>query len=284
MSCNFKNKIIFIHNKNSCMWRSLFCYLRVYLRLITICFRVFWVASNFMFFQHTMADGFQRAAVFRSKKGFFFASLLFYVHLNSGQEADNVPWLSTSDIAPRGPSPGMLDISHLMGGGQAIGGVIGDGVSAGGAQIRRSVMFWTKKTCLLLNIVVMLRALRPGSYQLQRIMSRCTCQMYYVGYEALIDSEQTDYGHLLPETPADDVKALPPKSKLGGNDLLNNEKPINVLTIVQPELEICTNTVSPTSWNICEICCWLSNCIFARLVVGGQCRKTKDLPQHIHAF
>jgi len=93
----------------------------------------------------------------------------------------------------------------------------------------------------------MLRALRPGSYQLQRIMSRCTCQMYYVGYEALIDSEQTDYGHLLPETPADDVKALPPKSKLGGNDLLNNEKPINVLTIVQPELEICTNTVSPTS-------------------------------------
>jgi len=49
----------------------------------------------------------------------------------AGQDGENVPWLSVSDIAPRGPSPGMLDITDLMGGGQAIGGVVGDGVSAG---------------------------------------------------------------------------------------------------------------------------------------------------------
>ncbi|CAK8698010.1 unnamed protein product [Clavelina lepadiformis] len=133
---------------------------------------------------------------------------------SSGQEDENVPWLSVSDIAPRGPSPGMLDLNDLMGGGQAIGGVVGDGVSA-------------------------------GSFQLQRIVSRCTCHMYYVGYEALVDSEQSDYGKLLPETPVspEDDKMSPSSNvKFSGSDLLGKEKPINILTILQPELEICTNT------------------------------------------
>ncbi|XP_078495659.1 bridge-like lipid transfer protein family member 2 [Ciona intestinalis] len=129
---------------------------------------------------------------------------------SSGQDGENVPWLSVSDIEPRGPSPGMLDISDLMGGGQAIGGVVGDGVSA-------------------------------GTFQLQRIMSRCTCRMYYVGYEALVDSEQTDYGQLLPSTPALEEKLTSQRNRLAGNDLLGVEKPCNVLTIVQPNLEICTN-------------------------------------------
>ena len=42
-----------------------------------------------------------------------------------------MPWLSVDDIARREPSPGMLNITDLMRGGQAIGGVVGDGVSAG---------------------------------------------------------------------------------------------------------------------------------------------------------
>lgn len=42
-----------------------------------------------------------------------------------------MPWLTAFDIEPRGPSPGMLNISDLMTSGQAIGGVVGDGVSAG---------------------------------------------------------------------------------------------------------------------------------------------------------
>nr|CAB3258519.1 UPF0378 protein KIAA0100-like [Phallusia mammillata] len=125
------------------------------------------------------------------------------------QDAD-VPWFSVSDIAPRDPSPGMLNIYDLKGGGQAIGGVVGDGVAS--------------------------------SFQLQRIMSRCTCRMYYVGYEALIDSEQTDYVRLLPETPADEEKHLLHKHRFAGSDLLQDEKPVNVLTISQTQLDICTNT------------------------------------------
>ena len=65
----------------------------------------------------------------------------------SGQDGENVPWLSVSDIAPRGPSPGMLDITDLMGGGQAIGGVVGDGVSAGklGLFIQRRFLCSNRK-------------------------------------------------------------------------------------------------------------------------------------------
>ena len=58
--------------------------------------------------------------------------IIIYYYAHSGQSnCDDVPWLAVSDIAPRGPSPGMLDINDLMGGGQAIGGVVGDGLSAG---------------------------------------------------------------------------------------------------------------------------------------------------------
>ena len=38
--------------------------------------------------------------------------------MHTGQAGDDVPWLAVSDIAPRGPSPGMLDINDLMGGGR----------------------------------------------------------------------------------------------------------------------------------------------------------------------
>uniref|UniRef100_H2Z401 FMP27/BLTP2/Hobbit GFWDK motif-containing RBG unit domain-containing protein n=1 Tax=Ciona savignyi TaxID=51511 RepID=H2Z401_CIOSA len=134
---------------------------------------------------------------------------------SSGQDGENVPWLSVGDIEPRGPSPGMLDISDLMGGGQAIGGVVGDGSH---------------------------HALFTGTFQLQRIMSRCTCHMYYVGYEALVDTEHSDYGHLLPSTPAMEDKLAAEKERLSsGHNLLDVEKPVNVLTIIQPDLEICTN-------------------------------------------
>lgn len=48
-----------------------------------------------------------------------------------GKTGENVPWLTVTNIERRGPSPGMLDISDLMTGGQAFGGVVADGVSAG---------------------------------------------------------------------------------------------------------------------------------------------------------
>ena len=68
--------------------------------------------------------------------------------------------------------------------------------------------------------------------------------MYYVGYEALVDSEQTDYAHLLPETPMTPEEQQALRGKTGASDIMHDEKPSNVLTVLQPELEICTNTVS----------------------------------------
>nr|XP_039267582.1 protein KIAA0100-like isoform X1 [Styela clava] len=141
-----------------------------------------------------------------------FATVERNVH-SSGQDGENVPWLTATNIEPRGPSPGMLDISDLMTGGQAIGGVVGDGVSA-------------------------------GSFQLQRIMSRCSCRMYYIGYELIVDSEETDYGQLL-TSPSHDhsYQRLPEFDPISeeSSDLLGKEKPVNTLTVVQHDLEICTN-------------------------------------------
>lgn len=79
-----------------------------------------------------------------------------------------------------------------------------------------------------------------GSFQLQRIMSRCSSRMYYVGYESVVDSEQTDYRELLP-TPTLEHDIT---SNRRSSDLLGKEKPVNILTVIQPDLEICTNTVS----------------------------------------
>ena len=67
--------------------------------------------------------------------------------------------------------------------------------------------------------------------------------MYYVGYEALVDSEQTDYAHLLPETPRSPEESHAIRGSPGGSDIMNDEKAANVLTVLQPQLEICTNAV-----------------------------------------
>ena len=89
-----------------------------------------------------------------------------------------------------------------------------------------------------------LRFVFAGCFQLQRIVSRCTCQMYYVGYESLVDSEQTDYAHLLPETPMSPEEQQAFRGKAGSSDIMTDEKPSNVLTVLQPDLEICTNAVA----------------------------------------
>ena len=68
--------------------------------------------------------------------------------------------------------------------------------------------------------------------------------MYYVVYEALVDSEQTDYAHLLPETPMTPEEQQALRGKTEASDIMNDEKPSNVLTVLQAELEICTKTVS----------------------------------------
>lgn len=71
--------------------------------------------------------------------------------------------------------------------------------------------------------------------------------MYYVGYEFIVDSEETDYGQLLPSPTHDHTYHRIPEfgsiSEESG-DLIVKEKPVNILTVVQPDLEICTNNVS----------------------------------------
>ena len=78
-------------------------------------------------------------------------------------------------------------------------------------------------------------------------------QMYYVGYESLVDTEETDYRRIMPNNAMTSQHSNSQYdvsnerggggSSGGGGDLLSKEKPINVLTIVQDKLEICTNMV-----------------------------------------
>jgi len=89
--------------------------------------------------------------------------------------------------------------------------------------------------------------------------------MYYVGYEALVDSEQTDYAHLLPETPLTPEEQQALRGKSGASDIMNDERPSNLLTVLQPELEICTNTVR---------CVFIFPCVFNWLPFVGGSRTT----------
>ena len=77
-----------------------------------------------------------------------------------------------------------------------------------------------------------------------------------------MDSEQSDYAHLLPETPLspEEEKSHPSRSRIGENDIIKNEKPVNVLTILQPELEICTNAVSNVVYVLDYLFYWSISC------------------------
>ena len=118
---------------------------------------------------------------------------------------DKISWLTRDNIEEREAPPDdpsdLVDVSNIVGSGQSVGGVISQVVGS------------------------------KDEPQLQRIVSRCTCEFYYV-----------DYG----ENPLEGIMKKIPRR---GNDTFNwsassNEnKYVNSFSLIHHDLNVCTNSL-----------------------------------------
>uniref|UniRef100_A0A8C4NNB3 Si:ch211-259g3.4 n=1 Tax=Eptatretus burgeri TaxID=7764 RepID=A0A8C4NNB3_EPTBU len=134
----------------------------------------------------------------------YLGSMQYFATTDSGMdtEGDEQQWLEVKNIEEQ--QRGSLDsVAELIEGGQAVGGMVttskeGDAPS-------------------------------PIGQQLQRIVSRCSCWMYYVNYSH-------DITPTLPAPPQ------PPEDPHGQQDPLHRQEgAVDTFTLIHNDLEICTN-------------------------------------------
>lgn len=119
---------------------------------------------------------------------------------------ENILWLSTEHIgSARSESQVSLDdLPGMVGSGQSVGGVISETV--GGFD--------------------------SSGQQLQRIVSRCNCEMVYLSYgDNTLDLDH-DLEGMIPPPPSDDVMDL----------WAQKEQPVDSFTLTHHDLNICTNS------------------------------------------
>ena len=138
----------------------------------------------------------------------------YFATISAGEQDaldENILWLSTDHIgsaAARAESQVSLDyLPDMVGSGQSVGGVISETV--GGCD--------------------------SSALQLQRIVSRCNCEMVYVSYgQNTLDLDLDLEGLLdIPPPPSDDVMDL----------WAQREQPVDSFTLTHHDLNICTNSL-----------------------------------------
>ena len=138
----------------------------------------------------------------------------YFATISAGEQDaldENILWLSTDHIgsaAARAESQVSLDyLPDMVGSGQSVGGVISETV--GGCD--------------------------SSALQLQRIVSRCNCEMVYVSYgQNTLDLDHDLEGLLdIPPPPSDDVMDL----------WAQREQPVDSFTLTHHDLNICTNSL-----------------------------------------
>ncbi|XP_015752770.1 PREDICTED: protein KIAA0100-like [Acropora digitifera] len=118
---------------------------------------------------------------------------------------DSTPWLRTSIITGRldKNSFDMADLSNIVGSGEAVGGMVSAGVG---------------------------RVAGQEPTQLQRIVSRCSCEFYFVSFSPDLDPVAEEY--------AANISPPPPSS----SRLREDSAAVNTFTIRHKLLEISTNS------------------------------------------
>nr|XP_050857264.1 protein KIAA0100 isoform X1 [Vespula vulgaris] len=117
---------------------------------------------------------------------------------------DNIMWLTLDNIQEKDSTviAGLPDVPALVGSGQSVGGVVSQTVGgAGGPQ-----------------------------HQLQRIVSRCKCEFFYVGYGQALDVGSVDN---IPPPPREEV-SLWERKELSAAD---------AFTLMHHDLDVCTNSL-----------------------------------------
>ncbi|XP_014476959.1 PREDICTED: protein KIAA0100 [Dinoponera quadriceps] len=117
---------------------------------------------------------------------------------------DNIMWLTLDNIQEKDSTviAGLPDVPALVGSGQSVGGVVSETVGGGGGP----------------------------QHQLQRIVSRCKCEFFYVGYGQTLDVGSVDQ---VPPPPREEV-SLWERKDLSAAD---------AFTLMHHDLDVCTNSL-----------------------------------------
>ncbi|CAG5089025.1 Similar to KIAA0100: Protein KIAA0100 (Homo sapiens) [Cotesia congregata] len=117
---------------------------------------------------------------------------------------DNIMWLTVDNIQEKDSTviSSFPDVPALVGSGQSVGGVVSQTVGGGGGL----------------------------QHQLQRIVSRCKCEFFYVGYSQALDSAE------LKEVPPPPREEITPWER---KDL----SAADAFTLMHYDLDVCTNSL-----------------------------------------
>ncbi|XP_066587198.1 protein hobbit isoform X2 [Prorops nasuta] len=117
---------------------------------------------------------------------------------------DNIMWLTVDNIQEKDSTviAGLPDVPALVGSGQSVGGVVSQTVGGGSGP----------------------------QHQLQRIVSRCKCEFFYVGYGQALD--------------ADSVNDIPPPPREEVSPWERKEfSAADAFTLMHHDLDVCTNSL-----------------------------------------
>ncbi|XP_018367612.1 PREDICTED: protein KIAA0100 isoform X2 [Trachymyrmex cornetzi] len=117
---------------------------------------------------------------------------------------DNIMWLTLDNIQEKDSTiiAGLPDVPALVGSGQSVGGVVSQTVGGGGGP----------------------------QHQLQRIVSRCKCEFFYVGYGQTLDVGSVDQ---VPAPPREEVSPWERKDLTAAD----------AFTLMHHDLDVCTNSL-----------------------------------------
>uniref|UniRef100_A0A6B2EIM8 FMP27/BLTP2/Hobbit GFWDK motif-containing RBG unit domain-containing protein n=1 Tax=Phlebotomus kandelakii TaxID=1109342 RepID=A0A6B2EIM8_9DIPT len=126
---------------------------------------------------------------------------------------ENIMWLTVDNIQEKDREATVInelpDIPHLVGSGQSVGGVVSETVGASGPPG--------------------LEGVHP--IQLQRIVSRCKCEFFYVSY----GDTSIDPGTLTEVPPIPAEESMSPWER--------QDEPVDAFTLMHHDLDVCTNSL-----------------------------------------
>lgn len=146
----------------------------------------------------------------------FLECMQYYATVSPGENDslldENIMWLTLDNIQEKDKDATVIsdlpDIPHLVGSGQSVGGVVSETVGAAGNS----------------------GVGEPHPIQLQRIVSRCKCEFFYVSYGDTIDP-----GTLT------EVPQPPPEETLSPWE--RQDDPVDAFTLMHHDLDVCTNSL-----------------------------------------
>ncbi|XP_058458931.1 protein hobbit isoform X2 [Malaya genurostris] len=129
------------------------------------------------------------------------------------REMAEIMWLTVDNIQEKDKDATVInefpDLPHLVGSGQSVGGVVSETVGVSGDSYRGG----------------------KSPIQLQRIVSRCKCEFFYVSY----GDTSIDPGTISEVPPPPVEESLSPWE--------NQDDPVDAFTLMHHDLDVCTNSL-----------------------------------------